>query len=113
MKFTLDLAKLDLNLRYVYFSAPFPTEDDIRLYIFISFRKRCLGLVYIKDNFEIRQDKDVSWTWRELTIKGCNPVMLPEDIFLLGEGENAAEVYVFLGRQGNIKHLLFHQNQNI
>lgn len=60
MKFTLDLAIPDLNLRAVYFSAAFPTVDGIRLYIFISFSKRCFGLIYIKDNFEIRRVKDIA-----------------------------------------------------
>lgn len=60
MKFTLDLATPDLNLRAIYFSATFPIVDSIRLYIFISFRKRYLGLIYIKDNFKIRRVEDVS-----------------------------------------------------
>lgn len=62
MKFTLDLAMPYLNLRAAYFSAQFLTVESIRLYIFISFRKRCLGLIYKKENFEIRQVENVSRT---------------------------------------------------
>lgn len=68
MKFTPDLVTPDWNLRAIYFSAPFPTVDGIRLYIFIAFRKRYLGLIYTKDDFEIRWVGDISWAQSKLTV---------------------------------------------